>query len=300
MGVHEAELARFLSQRTPRPLTAAVREGCLPSRPWMIAIGALVGSIVLAMVLAAAFFPVGFLDDLRIEFGSNAITGGILLGTQPTSLTVRHPEDNSRTLAVRRLDFRFTTIDGSPTEASSFARHEVRPDARIEVEYLLSDPTIARVRGTSRASTSKVGLLVLLIPVPAATWLLFLRRRRKRTEHLLTTGVNTRARLVDVVRSTSIFGGKRLCIALSFRDGRSTVVELPRDRVDTNAILERAANGDMIPVLRDLYRPRRLLLIDCIRENPATPLQIEEGMDEFGRTITRRPAAIPVHDSSVL
>ncbi|MGE0144926.1 MAG: hypothetical protein AB7I19_12565 [Planctomycetota bacterium] len=299
MGVPEADLTRFLSQRTPRSLTASVREGCLPSRPWLIAIGALAGSIVLAVVLAAAHFPVGFVDDIRLSIGTNAITGGTLLGTAPTDRVVSHPDDHSRRLAVRRLDFRFTTIDGSPAEGSSFARGEVNPNDPIEVEYLLSDPSIARVRGTTRAIASKTGLLALLIPIPAGIVVTVLYLRRKRIEKLLTNGVNTRARLVDVVRSTSTLGAKRLCVALSFRDGRSAVVELPRDRVDTNAILARAAASELVPVLRDLFRPQRLLLIDCIRDNPTVPLQIEEGMDEFGRTLHRRPAPAPVRDSAV-
>jgi hypothetical protein len=299
MGVPEADLTQFLSQRTPRSLTAAVREGCLPTRPWLIATLALAISIALAVVLGIAYFPVGFVDDLRLSIGSNAITGGTLLATAPTDHVVPHPDDHSRRLAVRRLDFRFTTIDGSPAEGSSFTRTEIDPSDRIEVEYLLADPSIARVRGTTRAIASKSGLLALLIPLPAAIVVAVLHLRRKRIEKLLTNGVNTRARLVDVVRSTSTLGAKRLCIALSFRDGRSAVVELPRDRVDTNAIMERAAVGETIPVLRDLYRPQRLLLIDCIRSNPTVPLQIDEGMDEFGRTLHRRAVPAPVADSAV-
>lgn len=294
MAIAEDELDRFLQQRIPRPLSPGIRARCLPRAPIVFA-GVLVAlSVVTALVILVRTFPSGFLDDLRLEFGDTAIATGNVLRSSPTPTVVVHPDDPSRSLAVHRVDFRFATSDGEPREGFSHTRIEPpEPGAKLDVVYLLGDPTLARAQGMTIAREARDGLLAVLLPIPPLILLLLLRWRQARMRHLLTLGVNTCARIVDVVESKSVLGFPRLCVALTFRDGRSTVILVRPDRPHSKAIQAHAAASRPIPVLREIHRPAHLLLVDRLRADPSLPLAFEEGMDEYGRAIqpTFKPAS---------
>ena len=286
MPVAEAELQRFLTQRTPRPLTPGIRADRLPLLPLAAVLAALIASCALTVVIALQTFPAGILEDLRLEFSETAVATGEVTGIAATEFDVVDPNDVTRILRVHRVDFAFSDASGEPQSGSSFARSEApTPGRPINIQYLLEDPSIARVQGTSRSPTPRRGALVLLLPLPALALLIVVIVRRHRTWQLLTYGVNTRARVVDVVDSPSLFGQKRICVALSFRDGRSTVIEVPSKRADARAILERAAVGEMVPVLRDLVKPSRMLLIDRMRRDPVAQVDRFDGVDEFGEPV---------------
>lgn len=289
MAVEEAELQRFLTQRTPRPLSPGIRADRLPLMPVAAAIAFVIASIVATVALVDRIFPIGILDDWQLDVSETAVATGEIVGTAATEFETVDPADSTRLLRVHRVDFSFTDSRGEPTFGSSYARAEMpAPGKPAEIQYLLADPTIARVHGTSRSPTEKRGALVLLVPAPALVILVWLFVRRRRTWRLLTWGVNTRARVVDVVDSPSLFGRKRICVALSFRDGRSTVIEIPARRADAVAILERSAVGEMVPVLRDLVRPSRMLLVDRMRRSSPEGLVAFDGADEFGEPVDGR------------
>ncbi|MFO1050949.1 MAG: hypothetical protein U1F36_01885 [Planctomycetota bacterium] len=297
MTVSEVELAQFLRQRTPRPLTAGIRRACLPRTPLTATIGLLIASMLLSVAMVARCFPEGLWDDLALDFGHTAIATGVALGSQPVSADSGLPADRSEAGVVQRIDFRFTASDGEPLLGSSFSREAPPlPNTPIDITYSVTDHTLARVTGTTRSRGSRLGLLNLLIPLPALACLLVVVIYRRRRRNLLSLGVNTRARVIDVVESSSTLGLPRLCVALSFRDGRSTVIMLKRGRPDTIAILDRANAGELVPVLRDLRNPARLLLLDRIRANPASRFEVDEGLDEFGRTLRPKVNRVLVGD----
>ena len=156
MPVTETELQRFLGQRIPRALPPSVRADRLPAMPIVVAVGAVIAVALLALGIALESFPRGILDDVQLDLGETAVAKGEVLGLTATEREISDPDDPMRMLRVYRIDFRFSGTEGEPATGSSYSRAEPPPPGTsVEVQYLLAEPSIARVQGTSRSASPK-------------------------------------------------------------------------------------------------------------------------------------------------
>ena len=178
----------LLRQAPPRTVPPGLRARALHGeRHWQVSLAL---TAVVCALLAAAFFPWAIADDVRLDLGATATRGEVIDSVYAN----RTLGDN--VLMRKRLVFevRFRFEDGRAHEyeaASLFLRH-LAPGTSVDVEFLPSNPAVARLRegflvvgGLWEASWS----LAFLAPPLFGLW--NYRRWRRRRLALLVHGLPT-------------------------------------------------------------------------------------------------------------
>jgi hypothetical protein len=271
MPVSADEFSRFAAAPPPRAIPPSIRTARMPGAPLLLA-----GLVALAATLGtwplvAAVFPDRLVEDLRLDLGSTARIDGIAVAVEPTGQSlIRRDGGVEVERGVQRIRIRFSPPgQADPVEADCHSI-DVLPEigAPVGVEFVPGTPAIARIPGTTRSATPRIGAFVLALPAIAIAWLLRVLVQRRRVRHLLVHGRFALAEIVSVKEHRATLGPGRIEAALRTPDGALVEADFDLARQEGVLLRERAASTRLVGLLRDPDRPRRLLLTDTMLGAP--------------------------------
>ena len=267
-------LSRRISQLAPPPRPVPLRLACRAMLGLAGGLGAvfmLVG-MVFAWVLTTGFDPIGDLQlALKVE-----TTQGVI-----TRITETNTTENDVT--VYRYDFSFRT----PSEESFTGTGYIRgrrwsAEERVTIEYVPSNPAIARIQGTRRSMAPFwVILLVLIFPATGALLFFSATVGGWRQARLLRHGELSEAEIVsEEMTGTRINDVPVMAYVYEFpaNDGESYLGRskaLPTGRV---------GDEEKEPVLYLPWNPRQSTLVDTL------PMRHPLDVDEFGQWVAQGKA----------
>jgi hypothetical protein len=132
----------LLRQEPPRVVPAPLRAVALRGErrwQWSLVLGA-----IICVPFVAAFFPWLIVDDIRLDLGGMA-GRGVVVESEYAKRTIGDDSTLSKRL-VFQVRFRFDDLQAREHEASSLFFRYLEPRAEVDVEFLPSDPTVARVK----------------------------------------------------------------------------------------------------------------------------------------------------------
>ncbi|MDP6404470.1 MAG: hypothetical protein QF797_04625, partial [Alphaproteobacteria bacterium] len=132
----------LLCQEPPRVVPSSLRAVALRGeRHWQVS---LVFLAVVCALVAAVFFPWSIADDVRLDLGGTS-GRGVVLDSVYANQTIGDDAVLRKRL-VFRVNFRFEDARAREYEATSLFFGYLKPGTEVEVEYLPSNPALARVR----------------------------------------------------------------------------------------------------------------------------------------------------------
>lgn len=132
----------LLRQAPPRSVPDGLRARALHGeRHWQVS---LVLTAIVCALLAAAFFPWAIVDDIRLDLGGTAARGVVIDSVYAN----RTLGDNVvlRKRLVFQVRFRFEDGRAREYEATCLFLGRLAPGTVVDIAFLASDPTVARVR----------------------------------------------------------------------------------------------------------------------------------------------------------
>ena len=132
----------FLRQEPPRMVPSTLRALALRGeRRWQVSLALLT---MICAVMLAVFFPWPVVDDIRLDVGGRAGRGAVL-----ESVYARRTLGDDALLRKRHVflvRFRFEDVRAREHEATSLILGPLAPGTEVDVEFLPSSPSVARVR----------------------------------------------------------------------------------------------------------------------------------------------------------
>lgn len=267
-------LSRRITQLTPPPRPIPPRLACRAMLGLTGVLGAifLLFSMPFVWILTWGSDPI---DDVRLALSTETAQGVI------TRVSATHSSENDVT--VYRYGFSFQVRDGgSFTGESYYAGKRWSAEERVTIEYVPSDPSVARIKGARRATMPVwVVLLVLIFPMIGAAFFISSNVRGWRQVRLLRHGELAQADIVsERATNTSINDVPVMAYVYEFpaSDGESYLGQsraLPSGRV---------GDEEKEPVLYLPWNPRRSTLLDTL------PIRYPLDVDEFGQWAAREKA----------
>ena len=258
MSISVDELRDFLRRDPPRPVPGPIRKkalrGALPHAvPLFGLFFGLFGSLFVAI-----FFPWRIVDDILLNAAGRTTTEATV-----TARTETNMKENER--RVHRYEFTYTPEDGVPrtgvcyeTGGSSDA------GSRVPVQYLSSDPSVARIKGCRLSKFGWGGGFVIIFPLVGFGIAFFSIRSRARLASLLSRGRFSSGR-IESVESTnvSVNNQRRYRVTVSFKDDfadRTTSYYAYGDQVALAE--EKREKQSSVGILYDPANPDRVFLVD--------------------------------------
>jgi hypothetical protein len=244
----------------------------------MLGLTGILGAIFLLFgMLFVWIFTWGFdpIGDVRLTLSRETAQGVI------TRVSATHSSENDVT--VYRYGFSFQARDGASfTGESYYAGARWSAEERVTIEYLPSNPSVARIKGARRATMPFwVVLLVLVFPTIGSAFFISSTVRGWRQVRLLQHGELAGAEIVsERATNTSINDVPVMAYVYEFpaSDGESYLGQsraLPSGRV---------GDEEQEPVLYLPWNPRRSTLVDTL------PIRYPLDVDEFGQWTAREKA----------
>ncbi len=178
----------LLRQAPPRTVPHGLRaRALLGERGWQVS---LVVTAVVCALLAAAFFPWAIVDDIRLDLGGTAARGVVIESVYAN----RTLGDNvvMRKRLVFQVRFRFEDGRAQEYEATSLFLRHLASGTAVDIEFLPSNPAVARVRdGFFVAGGLWEVLWSFVFVAPPLFGLWNYRRWRRRRLALLVHGLPT-------------------------------------------------------------------------------------------------------------
>ena len=133
----------FLRQEPPRAVPDPLRAFALRGeRKWQL--GLLFGAIICAPIVAV-FFPWSIVDEIRLDLSGMAAQG-VVLESVYAKRTIGDDIVLSKRL-VFQVRFQFDDDEARQYQATSLFFGNLAPGTEVDVEFLPSNPAVARVRG---------------------------------------------------------------------------------------------------------------------------------------------------------
>lgn len=132
----------LLRQAPPRTVPHGIRARALSGeRGWQVSLAV---TAVVCALLAAAFFPWAIVDDIRLDLGAFD-TRGVVIESVYANRTLG---DNvvMRKRLVFQVRFRFENDRAQEYEAASLFLRHLAPGTAVDIEFLPSNPAVARLR----------------------------------------------------------------------------------------------------------------------------------------------------------
>ncbi|MEM7024666.1 MAG: hypothetical protein AAF637_19115 [Pseudomonadota bacterium] len=139
----EQDWESLLRQEPPRVVPSGLRDLVLRGqRRWQVSLAILTLICGLTFV---AFFPWSIVNDVRLDLGAT-VTRGVVLESIYAKRTFGD-DAIQRKLLVFSVRFRFEDLDGLEHVVTSLAFGHIPPGTESEVEFLPTNPGVARLRG---------------------------------------------------------------------------------------------------------------------------------------------------------
>jgi len=188
----------LLRQAPPRSVPETLRAVALNgARRWQVS---LVGIGIFCTVIVALLFPWPIIYDIRLDFGGIAGRGVVLSSvyakrTYGDDIVVRKQ-------LVFSVRIRFSDAQAREHEATSLVLGYVKPGTAVDIEYLPSSPTVARLIGgffVPGGLWEVLWGLAFLAPPLFGVW--NYRRWRRSRLALLTNGISVEGHIDNVWRA---------------------------------------------------------------------------------------------------
>jgi hypothetical protein len=275
-------LKRFAHSPTPRALPPEIRAVWLPAAPIAVAMAVALLVVVGTWPLVGKVFPDRLLEDLRLDLGHTEQAAAIVDATPAGPTVVRQEGGVDVELAVHAVRFRFQPGgDGAEVEATSHLLPPIpTPGAQALIEFDPSDPSIARLKNSTRSTTPRIGAFIVVLPAIAVAWLLRVARQRRSLRRLLTSGPLATARVNAVRETAATLGPGRIQADLALSDGTGRTVDHDLVRREGRLLRERAAGGNDLTLLVSPDGDERILILDAFAAPSANPAEEFEDDDE--------------------
>ncbi|MEQ9642987.1 MAG: hypothetical protein RIM84_23395 [Alphaproteobacteria bacterium] len=245
-------------RRVPAPLRAAVLRG---RRPWQIG---LVATALFCLTLAAAFFPYGIVDDIRLDVSGQPARGEV----ESAVYANRTIGDDiiARKKLVFSVRFRFTDAHGQSYATSSLYFGHLETGTPVMVEYLPDDPEVARLRDGFFVPGGRwevLWSLVFVLPPLFGYW--NDRRWQRERTGLLVHGLVASGRIERAWRDhqeDDVGGWVEVSYATA---GGPVRVRETFERDPYRRACDIAARGHPVQVLHLPDAPRQHIVLDLVR-----------------------------------
>lgn len=271
-------LRRFAAAPTPRALTGEVRATFLPAAPIVLACLVALAVVGGTWPLVGKVFPDRLLEDLRLDLDHAEQVAQVVDAVPAGPTLVRQEGGVDVELKVHAVRFRFQPGgQGEEIEATS---HVIPPiptaDAQALIEYDPDEPAIARLVGSTRSRTPRIGAFIVALPAIAIAWLLRVHRQRRAMHALLTRGQGGVARISAVRETKATLGPGRIQADLVLDDGSRHTVDHDLARREGRLLRERAARGETVLVLVAPPGSERVMILDAFAAAPEPRDEDEE------------------------
>ncbi len=258
-------LRRFAHTPTPRALPTEIRAVWLPTAP--VAIGWVVAMLVVfgTWPLVGKVFPDRLLEDLRLDLDHQEQVATVVDAVPAGPTVIRQEGGVDVELAVHAVRFRFLPLGAEPeVQAVSHLLPPIPvPGADVLVEFDPEDPSIARVSGSTRSQTPRIGAFIIVLPAIAIAWLSRVLRQRRAQRALLTSGVALTARVRTVRETKATLGPGRIQADLALSDGSGRTVDHDLVRREGRLLRERAETGEELLLLVSPRQSTHILILDA-------------------------------------
>ena len=258
MSVSVDELRDFLGRYPPRPVPPNIRKNALRRAPLATALGGF-AFIAFSIPFMVIFVPWRMADDFRLNARARVTQDAVVDVRSSTNMK----ENNRR---VYRYEFSFTP-DGGPHRSGTCydSRGSADAGSRVIVEYLASNPAVARIQGCRLSPFGWGTLFVLLFPAVGFTIVYFTLRSRRRLLALLSDGRFSAGR-IESVEATNVRVNRELRyrVTVSFKDaaGQDRTGRYHAYGGDVLLAEKKQAEKAPIGVLYDASDPSRIFLVD--------------------------------------
>ena len=261
-------LAALIAAPPPRPVPPGLlRSARRQAAPMVLAfVGILMAGF--GSFFAWMFFPWGFWHDWELDRGQTLHASGIVRDIRGTYLTIGGTRGHPGPRVVSN-EFTFTPAGGQPASGECYTTGgRWLPGTRVDVEYLASDPSVARIVGSrTTCSTLKAGAATLFFPIIGlliVAWPVALRRR---AGWLLRNGELGEATVQEVKETLMTRNKRRVYRITLLRKAASGDVPLivRRSQPDLVAFFQsRLESRQPVYVLFDPARPARALFPEAL------------------------------------
>jgi hypothetical protein len=177
------DIAQLLASTPPRRVPDHVRQAAHNSRGFVYWFFPLFGLIFggFGLVFVLMFFPWRFADEWRLS-ASDFTAPGVVKALEEGNLEIND-------VAVWRYEFTFTTPEGTSHEGYSYITGSpwVEGD-EVTIQYLASNPDVARIEGGRLDQGGWFAVMVLIFPAVGFGMVAIFFRTRRRTDRLLREG----------------------------------------------------------------------------------------------------------------
>lgn len=208
-----------------------------------------------------AFFPFKLFDELALDLGKTVETTGVVQWISETNTSI----NDSR---VWKYQFRFEDLMEKTYLGTSYKTGKSWDEgSKVTVQYVKSDPFIARIKGTKINTGGYFGSFTLLFPVVGIGLLLGSVYTVRQRRWLLRHGEAVLAKVVDVkdtktqVNYQNLF---KLIFAFEVlgRPHEATIRTTEDDLI--SLATERHRNDESVVLLYDPRKPRRVLFAEAL------------------------------------
>lgn len=191
----------------PLQLAPAPRRVSTPLRLRLL-FGGVSNTIGWAMTCVGMLFVWVFVSNSELttlgRFSGDVVgVSGFVTAVEATSMT----EDDAR---VHRVRYEFE-VDDRPRSGASYTTHGVPAEgARVEVEYVVADPSMSRIKGMRTAPFSAAVAFVWIFPLIGLAFVAFGLRSGRNAVRLLEHGEHARGRLVAKEETNTTVNNQRV------------------------------------------------------------------------------------------
>ncbi|WOO43084.1 hypothetical protein [Rubellicoccus peritrichatus] len=258
----EPDIATFLASNPPRQIPAIVWKRAVKGSGMvgLVLFGIFFGGM--GLLFTKIFFPWSIIQELSLDLGNPATTDGRITVVEETNMTVNES-------TVWRYEFSFE--DATETAHTGICFRTGSPWAAQEtrtIEYLESNPSVARISGTSLDEAGKFGAFVIIFPLVGFGIIFVHVHTRRRKRHLLKNGLLAEAQVIDVFGTKTRINYKQVFkITFAFQgwDGRSHEAKLRthHDHLISLATKRQQAEQNVY-LFYDSKKPKRVFFAESL------------------------------------
>ncbi|MFA7229828.1 MAG: DUF3592 domain-containing protein [Victivallaceae bacterium] len=257
MAISNENIDRFLEQRIPRIIPDEIRKLFIKKssiRPLLH-----IGIIALLFDIALGWFilPRNMLQSIELDTSEKAIAYGIVERAEKTNTTINHHR-------VIKILFSWTTPEGKVINGVCYsAGEQYANNARVEIEYLKSEPGVCRIKGCTLSQLGYLALLAIAVPLLTGfAFIIIYLVKRAGIDRLLQYGIPAQGFIRNVISTNVTINNQRRYKALVAYDDDNGELREGFYYAYGNKVTEaenKMRSGEKIPLLYDRAKPQKIL-----------------------------------------
>lgn len=261
MKVTAQDVAQLLGSSPPRNIPVHVARAAQGGRgSWF---GPLLGFAFFAfgLIFVVIFFPWRLLDDWKLSSDAARTVKGSIVSVQGVNMRINKAR-------VFDYEFGYNVGDGQQRRGHCYTTGQHwSKSMEVSVQYLPTQPELARLEGARLGKTGGTGLIVLIFPLVGLGVAMVFARIQHNTNRLLVSGRASEVDVISVdrtnVRVNNQYVYKIMVSSSTLLSGEPFVVRRT-DPAEIDLAQKRVADKQSIYVLHDPENPRRLLFPEAL------------------------------------